>query len=266
MKYPNSTIFTIVMILVNLLLAGEKNTHTILQEWQLIYKENNAQGITIVYDLNNDQYYYNDTIRARKQYLPASTFKLLNSLIALETGAIKDENEVIKWDGVDRGIPQWNQDHCLKTAFSNSVVWFYQELSRRIGRKRMQQYVKLSDYGNHEINGALDSFWLDGQLRITPLEQIEFLKRLYFEQLPFSKRNLEIVKRISIVEQTNSYTLHAKAGWATSVFPNVGWWVGYLEQDNNVYFFATEIDILDPPDRDKREKITREILKSMNLF
>jgi len=125
---------------------------------------------------------------------------------------------------------------------SDSVVWFFQELARRIGKDRMQYYVDWVGYGNQDITGKIDSFWLDGNLRISQTEQIDFLKRLYEGTLPFSEQTMTTVKDILVLENTADYRLSGKTGWASDVNPDVGWFVGYVETHGNVVYFATNID------------------------
>ncbi len=230
------------------------------------FQQAGVKGTFLLYDLNKNQYFVYNAKRANTPYVPASTFKIFNSLVALETGVVKDENEVIKWDGVKRAIPQWNQDHTMKTAIKVSAVWFYQELARRIGEKRMQNYINLTNYGNRNIGGGIDKFWLEGDLRITPKEQIDFLVKLHNNKLPFSSRAIAIVKNIIVNEQTADYILRGKTGWENSFKPEVGWYVGYLERDRNTYFFAIELDIVQPKDSKARIEITKSILQKMGML
>lgn len=195
------------------------------------FEDQSIEGSFLLYDSANEEYIRFCADRCEKQFIPASTFKLLNAQIALETGVIEDENEIIAWDGIDRGIPSWNQDHDLRTAMQNSVVWFYEELARRIGLERMQHYVDLVEYGNQDISGESVAFWLEGNLRISQVEQIDFLQKLYREELPFSEDTMRTVKEIIVLEETDYYRLSGKTGWAISVDPDIGWFVGYLERD-----------------------------------
>ncbi|CAD5915549.1 Beta-lactamase OXA-5 [Planktothrix tepida] len=231
------------------------------------FKELGIEGSIIIYDSNrNHSYQYNPT-RNQTPFLPASTFKILNSLIALETKVIADEKTVLTWDGIQRSIPGWNQDLNMREAFKVSAVWFYQILARRVGYEQMKYWVTQADYGNKTIGKAenIDHFWLDGELRITPQEQIQFLRRLYSNELPFSTRSLSLVKDIMVAEKTQDYTIRAKTGWESKGTPNIGWYVGYLEQNQNVYFFATNIDIHKPEDADARKVLTRRCLQDLSL-
>src|SRR5205085_7320454 len=127
-------------------------------------------------------------------FLPASTFKIVNSLIGLQTGKISSDSMVIKWDGIKRPVEEWNQDLTMYKAFRVSAVPYYQEVARRIGKDTMQYWLDSISYGSKKITGKIDSFWLDNSLKITPDEQLGLVKRLYFHQLPFFKLYQEKVK------------------------------------------------------------------------
>ncbi|MBU7585209.1 MAG: class D beta-lactamase [Nostoc sp. TH1S01] len=232
------------------------------------FKELGIEGSILIYDQNNKKFYQHNASRNSTAFLPASTFKILNSLISLETGVIKDEIAVLTWDGIVREFPTWNRDTNMRQAYKDSTVWFYQVLARRVGHERMQQFINQVGYGNRQIGTPeqIDKFWLSGPLQITPKQQIEFLQRLYRRELPFSQRTFDLVQDIMIFEKTPNYSLQAKTGWATSIKPNIGWFVGYLEQNNNVYFFATNIDMKDATDVPKRIEITRRSFKALGLL
>lgn len=225
-----------------------------------------VKGTFILYDQKKNQYFAYNVKRANTRFIPASTFKIVNSLIALETGVVRDENETIKWDGVKREFPQWNQDQTMRTAIKHSAVWFYQEIARRIGQDRMQRYINLVNYGNRDISGGLDQFWLKGGLSISPKEQIDLLVKLYRNELPFSKRTTEIVKDILINEKTDNYVLRGKTGLGVELTPQIGWYVGYLERSDNVYFFAINLDMTKPEDIKARIEITKSILRDLGLI
>ena len=224
-----------------------------------VFQEFNIEGSIIIYDASKNKVYEHNPRRNLTAFLPASTFKILNTLIALETGVIQNDISVLTWDGIKRDFDVWNQDTNLRKAFKNSTVWFYQVLARRIGSERMQKFVNQAGYGNRRIGTVenIDNFWLKGLLRITPRQQIQFLRKVRNDKLPFSKRNLDLLKDIMIVEKTPNYTLRGKTGWVDKT----GWFVGYLEQNNQVYYFATNIDMSNPKLAPARIKITRRCLK-----
>jgi beta-lactamase class D len=235
------------------------------------FQELGVQGSILIEDLKQNRTYQYNPQRNATAFLPASTFKILNSLISLETGVISDELQILTWDGIQRQIPAWNRDLNMKEAIKLSAVWFYQVLARKVGYDRMQKWVTQAGYGNQKIGGKedIDKFWLQGELRISPQQQIQFLRRLYKNELPFSERSLSIVKDILIVEKTPDYTIRAKTGFVGfdgMVKPEIGWYVGYLEKGNNTYFFATNIDIQNPKDVANRIELTRRCFQDLGLL
>jgi beta-lactamase class D len=237
------------------------------------FKALGVNGSLIVYDSNQKQTYEYNPQRNGTELVPASTFKIFNAMVALETGVIPDDVAVLTWDGVrrkvaDQDFPAWNRDTNLRQAFKDSTVWFYQVLARRAGHERMQQWIDKVGYGNRQIGvaGDIDQFWLKGPLKITPKAQIVFLQKLYQNNLPFSPRTMNLVKDIMVREQTPAYTLRGKTGWLDASTPNLGWFVGYLEQNKNVYFFATTVDLLKSEDAPARIEVTRRSLKDLGLL
>lgn len=259
-------ILCLVLMLYPVLSCRQQNQTADLKKY---YDANGVTGSFVLYDASNDHYTFYNQSQFRQPYSPASTFKIFNSLVSLETGVIADENTVIAWDSVVRHNAPWNQDHDMKLAFKNSTVWFYQELARRVGSERMQDWLSKCEYGNMKGSGAVDMIWLTGDLRITPEQHLAFLKKLHDNTLPFSQRSMDIVKKIMIAEQTPEYTLRAKTGWSGSDTLDVGWYVGYVEKGDNVYYFANCIqsaDLSNPNFASARISITYEALKELGIL
>lgn len=232
------------------------------------FQELGVEGSVLIYDSKNDRAYQHNPSRNATAFVPLSTFKILNSLISLETGVISDEIAILTWDGIKRDFDEWNHDLNMREAFKRSAVWFYQVLARKAGHERMQKWVALAGYGNRKIGSQndIDKFWLEGELRITPQEQVQFLRRLDKNDLPFSERSLSIVKDIMIVEQTPDYTIRAKTGLAREVSPQIGWYVGYLEKGDNVYYFSVNINIRSDKDVAARKELMRRCFKDLRLL
>ncbi len=220
---------------------------------------NNADGEITVYNMKYD------TMR----FSPASTFKIVNSLIGLQTGRITNEKMVIKWDGIKRPVESWNKDMDMAEAFKVSCVPYYQEVARRIGRDTMQRWIDSLGYGNKDISGPIDSFWLNNKLKISPDEQLGLMKRLYFDQLPFMKSVQQIVRDVMVQENNTAYKLSYKTGWGDDVDgKSIGWVVGWIEENRHVYFFVTFVKA---PDANTdinvvRMNITKGILKQLGFF
>jgi len=237
----------------------------------------NTNGAFILYDRNNNRYTRYNEARCRERFSPKSTFKIPNSLIGLETGVIRDANFVIGWNR-QKYPPQdnwntepfvhWAQDQTLRSAIKYSVVWYYRELALRVGERRMKKYIAGFNYGNKDISGGIDNFWLNGSLKISADEQIEFLKAFYAGRLPVSKRSIDIVKDILVREKTTAYKLSAKTGGGSIVEGKyIGWYIGYLETSGNVYFFATNIEGANYAEiSDKRIDVTKQILTALGYL
>lgn len=234
----------------------------LVREIDTIFQSKNINGCFIIHNMSRDTSLIYNPQRAQQIFLPASTFKILNSMIALECGVVKDENEIIRWDSVERSIPIWNQEHNMRTGIKNSVVWFYQELARRIGEDQMQIWIDSVGYGNQQIGKEIDNFWLVGDLRISPMEQVKFLKKFIEEDLPFRMDIIKTVKEMLIEDKNDAYIFRAKTGWATFGVP-VGWYVGYIEMDDDIYIFVNNIEIQDREDANSRKEITKEVFKKV---
>lgn len=273
MKY-----FLSIALLFVLISCGEEKTKEEIQERkeaiskldlevpevESIFEKHGFDGSFVLYDpVENEKKYYNKD-RCRERFSPASTFKIANSLIALETGVASGKDHKIKWDGKERHYDSWNQDHDLQSAFSNSVVWYYQELARRIGKERMQEYIEKFDYGNENISGDIDKFWLDGALKISQEEQIDFLAKLYNNELPLSDENMNKVKEIMAAEENPEYLIRAKTGASDKT----GWYVGWVEKDNKAFFFATNIERKEPFEKfmEARISITQDLLDHYKII
>src|ERR1700738_683423 len=204
-----------------------------------------------------------DKDRSGEAMLPASTFKIPNSVIALETGVVGDpDKDVFKWDGVVRSIEGWNRDHTLRSAIAASAVPVYQEIARRIGAERMQKYVDLFEYGNRDIGGGIDQFWLTGNLRIDPMQQVDFVDRLRRGALPVSKRSQELVRDILPVTKSGDAVIRAKTGLLGAEVgrPSLGWLVGWVEKGSDRTVFALNLDVREPRHTEARMTIAQQCL------
>jgi beta-lactamase class D len=212
-----------------------------------------------------------DVERANATFLPASTFKIPNTVIALETGvAASLDDPVFKWDGRVRSIDGkpvdgWNRDQPLREAFRNSTVWLYQEIARKIGPERMAHYVSAFDYGNADISGVpIDQFWLSGGLRISALEQIAFLDKLRAGVLPVSARAQSLAKEAMVIERTDAYVLRGKTGWAFD--QKIGWFVGWIETKNASRLFALNLDVATPQSIKARVEIVKAAARQLGYI
>src|SRR5580700_3508234 len=233
------------------------------------FTDDGTVGTFVGYKVDDYLIIASDIERSGQAKLPASTFKIPNSLIALETGVVEDpDKDVFKWDGVKRPIEAWNQDHTLRTAIAASAVPVYQEIARRIGQERMQKYVDLLDYGNRNIGGGIDQFWLTGDLRIDPVQQVDFVDRLRRGVLPISKRSQDLVRDILPVTKVGDATIRAKSGLLGAEIgkPSLGWMVGWAEKGSVQTVFALNMDVLEPRHIPMRMTLTQQCLTDIGAI
>ncbi len=210
---------------------------------QKVIDSADVHGSVLIYDVNQNIYYSNDYVWARRGHLPASTFKITNSIIALETGVVKDDSTMFPWNGEKRRLSVWEKDMIFKEAFHASCVPCYQEVARIIGSDRMNTYLDSLTYGNMDVDSSnIDLFWLEGNSTITQFQQIDFLNRFFHHKLPISPRTETIMKRLMLIEENDSFRLSGKTGWSVRNGNNNGWFVGYLEKNDRIYFFATNVE------------------------
>jgi beta-lactamase class D len=234
---------------------------------QKAFKEIGTDGTFVMLDMKKNRLTVVNAARHTKAYLPASTFKIVNALVALETGVVKDaDNPVFKWDGVKREFEAWNKDHTLRSGFKASAVWVFQEIAREITATRMRVYVSQFGYGNRNIGGNEDSFWLDGKLRISALQQVEFLERFYIGKLPVTPKNAEIVKDIMFIEKIGVATLRGKTGWIPSGDDKIGWFVGWVERGEEAFLFALNLDPNDEKHVAARTAIAKALLTQLGAL
>jgi beta-lactamase class D len=230
-----------------------------------LFARNGVSGTMVVASLHSGKTFISNVSRAEFRYPVASTFKIYNTLISLEEKAVAGKDELLKWDGHVYDFPDWNRDQTLESAFRSSCVWFYQELAGRVGAEKYRAYVGRSAYGELREQFNVTSFWLDGSLQISAKEQVEFLRKVYLRTLPFSSSSYDTLRQVMLAEKTPNWSLWAKTGWAARNTPQIGWYVGYVETADDVWFFATNIDIRTANDLPLRQSLTREALQAKGI-
>lgn len=270
---PRFLVFTLIVCL---FYACSPNNVTIDESLGKYFKDNNVEGCFALFNNGNGEFtIYNLDRYKDSSYLPASTFKIVNSLIGLQTGVINNTQMVIKWDGVVRPVAEWNKDLTMYDAFRVSAVPYYQEIARRIGKDTMQfwldslKYGAMSDTQTVVIKSKVDTFWLDNSLKITPDQELGVVKRLYFHQLPFFANYQDTVKRLMLFENTPAYQLSYKTGWGQKENGNqIGWVVGWIEENRHPYFFVLNLESKEKDFDMKtvRMKILKDILGQLGFM
>lgn len=222
-------------------LVPEENKEVINQDFQALLDSAGVKGSILILSENN--FYSNDFEWAKMGHLPASTFKVPNSIIALELGVMENDSTLIPWDGKAKYLKSWEQDLFFRDAFHASCVPCYQEIARNIGLEQMKKFTSEFNFGEMAFDSTnLDMFWLEGASRINQFQQISFLKSFNEERLSISKRTHRLMSRLMIIEENEEYTLRGKTGWSVQNDQDNCWFVGYIETKDESYYFATNIE------------------------
>lgn len=259
-------IWAVTILLPDLQTFAQSGTVRDTAAWEGYFREAGVDGTFVLLDVNTGEYSLCNSKRANTRYLPASTFKIMNTLIGLQNKTVKGTGEVFKWDGVHRDYEAWNRDLSLSEAFRISAVWVYQELATRTGRDVIEKWLKECHYGNEKTGPEINSFWLNGEIAISAVEQVEFIRALYTESLPFEKSVQQKVKEIMLVDSVNGKELHAKTGWAARIEKQIGWYVGYVRNKDQCWVFALNIEINKDEDSALRTGISRKILDREGIY
>lgn len=257
------------LIVVSLALSALQAGSTSWEESRKVgelFRKAGATGTFVLYDVDSARFVGHNQARSEVRFVPASTFKIPNSLIGLSVGAVRTVEEVLPYGGKPQPFKTWEKDMGLREAIALSNVPIFQELARRIGLDRMREGVSRMDFGNEEIGAAVDRFWLDGPLRISAVEQARFLARLAQGKLPIPGPIQEDVRDIVLLEQGVNWKLYGKTGWENAPGPGIGWWVGWTEKEDRLYSFALNIDIERASDAGKRVEIGKASLEALGIL
>lgn len=231
-----------------------------------LFAKEGIEGTIVIASLDGTREFVHNEARSTQRLAVASTFKILNTLIALEEGVIAGKDAVFVWDGKTYEFPDWNRNQTLESAFKVSCVWCFQELARRVGVEKYRAHLRQIGYGELHEPFEGTTFWLDGSLTISAKEQVEFLRKILLRSLPFKASSYDTLGEIMRVEQTPAYTFRAKTGWAVRVTPQVGWYVGYSETAKETWLFATNLTVRSEKDLPLRQQLTRSSLQVKGIL
>lgn len=248
--------------------APEPPAPTVLvrDDLRAVFDAAGVVGTFALLDVETNQLTLVNPARAQRRAVPASTFKVAHSLIALETGVVRDVDEIIPYGGEPQPIPAWEQDMSIRQAVPASNAAIFQQIARRVGAQREREWLERLDYGNREVGSAVDRFWLDGPLMISPVEQTAFLARLAQRRLPASVAAQEAVTEVLELQRTADRVLYGKTGWRFEVTPQLGWWVGWVRGPDGLSTFALNMDMAGKADADKRVPLGRELLRRLGIL
>ncbi len=217
--------------------------------------------------------------RCRQRLSPCSTFKVPLAVMAFDAGILKDENQVLKWDGKINEREVANHDHNAKTWMKDSIVWFSQSLTPQLGEERLRKYLHAFHYGNEDISAGITQAWLvppdskKGALKISAYEQVEFMKNLWTDKLDASPRAMQATRDITFLETSpKGFRMSGKTG--SNVFSDkrrLGWFVAHTDDRKKEFITAVSISDM-APTKDKSsggpkaKEITKKILSDLGLW
>ena len=225
------------------------------------------EGSFVLYDMAQDTWNIYDIDRAALRVSPDSTYKIYDALIGLEAGIITPEDSTMEWNRELYPFQEWNADQTLQSAMSASVNWYFQEIDKQLGTSAIDRYIREIRYGNENTKGGLSSYWMESSLKISPIEQVELLRKLYENSLGFRTKNIDTVKDSILLSSSESGNLYGKTGTGCIDGKDVnGWFVGYVEAPDNTWFFAANIAANDDASGNSAAEITRHILSKINIW
>ena len=231
-----------------------------------LFRNAGIDGTIVIESVSTGQRFVHNDARSRHPYAAASTFKVFNTLIALEEGAISGADAIFHWDGTQYAIAAWNQDQTLESAFRASCVWCYQQLARRVGSPKYMPYIQQANYGQLRQPYNETEFWLDGALTISAEQQVAFLRKIVERKLKFKTSSYDTLKKIMLSDETERYRLYAKTGLATRNTPSVGWYIGFVETSDDTWLFALNLAARDAKDLPLRIQIAKDALKAKGVL
>ena len=225
------------------------------------------EGSFVLYDLNGDTWNIYDMEQATLRTAPDSTYKIYDALFGLEEGVIAPNDSFMAWNETDYPFEAWNADQDLYSAMQSSVNWYFQEIDKQIGSSAIQGYIQKIGYGNENISADLSSYWMQGTLKISPVEQVELLTALHNNNFDFAPENVKAVKNAICLFSSEGKNLYGKTGTGRVDGQDVnGWFVGLLEAAGNTYFFATNIQAAENATGNKASEISLSILSDMGIW
>lgn len=230
----------IIVLLFITSIYGQKNAIEINSNLKQINRSYGVKSSILVYNQQKNKLITNDSILMKMNVSPVGTFHLYEALIGLESGIIKDTSQTLSLDATEPRYPNlfWNEDQTVYTALKHQTPWYFKKIANNIKHDKMQNWLTLMGYGNKDLSGGIDAFWLNSSLLITPRQQFDFLKRLYYYNLPFSFENMRFIRHAftcTKLKNKNLYTLKV------SDYQNgkqLSWYIGYVEYINNTYLFV----------------------------
>ncbi|MCI8960787.1 MAG: class D beta-lactamase [Lachnospiraceae bacterium] len=207
-------------------------------------------GAAVLYDGSRYRIYNRELAEVRRS--PCSTFKIISSLAALESGVLEPEDSTCAWSGEVFWNENWNRDQDFGQAFRDSCVWYFRRLIDETGQQRMQETLDQLSYGNGDIsdwegqlntnngNRALTGFWIESSLKISPREQTQVMERIFGRDSIYKEETREALRQVMLFQdqKVTELTIYGKTGMGKDRGVTVdAWYTGFAEgKAGRVYF------------------------------
>ncbi|TGA97469.1 BlaR1 family beta-lactam sensor/signal transducer [Sporolactobacillus shoreae] len=227
----------------------------------------NYDGCIVLYNLRTDRYDIYNKSQSTLRVSPDSTYKIYSAILGLQQHTITPDDTSITWNHKVFPYDSWNKNQTLSSAMRNSVNWYFQDIDRRVGYKELKSFYNRMSYGNCNLSGGIDSYWLESSLLISPIEQVQALKKFYLNRMNFDIKNVNTVKNAIRVSEKNGVILYGKTGSGIVNGKQInGWFIGYVEKKENTIFFATNIQGKRNATGKKAAEITLSILANKSIY
>lgn len=247
--------------------TAQASAQDVMEEIDLSNYFHGINGCAVLYRPDENEYsFYNESL-CKQEISPYSTFKIISALSGLENGILQDETSTMNYNGAKYAVPEWNGNLTLQDAFQSSCIWYFRQVIDAVGADEMENQLKALDYGNCDIsqwNGSginpqeeLNGFWLDSSLKISPLGQVKVLAELFEGKAAFRDENIEILKGIMLVAESDTYKIYGKTGSGSA---GKAWFVGFKEKDERNEYFAVCLD-----DEENKDRISGNAAKEIAL-
>ncbi len=235
---------------------------------ELLKHPTHPQRCYVIYRPRADTYTITNRQLSTQRFSPFSTYKLPLTIMALEDQHVRYPGQAKWYDPLEHPADPWwpiswtTQPHDLRSAFQHSVNWYFQDLAAALDRQRVINHLRTWGYGNGVIVGSPRRYWLSSALKISPMEQIQFLRLFQEEHLGISKETTEATKQVCLVEEREGRRLYAKTGTGELESGWIGWYVGWIELNapgDATYFAILCLDHTIETVRESRSHVVSQV-------
>ena len=239
---------------------------SITEEIDLSDNFRGINGCAVIYDPSNDKCSLYNSSLCEQEASPYSTFKIISTLAGLKNEVIENETSTMNYSGEKYPLSEWNENLSLEKAFQTSCIWYFRQIIDEVGRDEIQSELIRLKYGNCDISewdGSginpmpdLNGFWLGSSLKLSPLEQVRVLKKIFEGESIYSAEHVAILEEIMLVSE-DTRKIYGKTGSGPD---GEAWFVGFAEENDTKKYFAVYLN-----DNTQPDKVSGSVAKEIAL-